>query len=108
MVYFGSFGVEHVPEEIKEFARNKNIIAKIFRVLANTSVMCVYFWIGFTDFMLAGKIFTAFISLFSSYDGVCFLEKNGNMILSYFKEVDKINLTHQKKIRLNEITEIEN
>ena len=28
--YFNSFGVEHVPEEIKEFVENKNIIANIF------------------------------------------------------------------------------
>ena len=31
IVYFDSFGVEHVPEEIKEFVRNKNIKANIFR-----------------------------------------------------------------------------
>ena len=24
IVYFDSFGVEHIPEEIKEFVRNKN------------------------------------------------------------------------------------
>ena len=30
VVYFNSFGVEYVPEEIKEFIRNKNIIANIF------------------------------------------------------------------------------
>ena len=30
IVYFDSFGVEHVPEEIKELAENKNIIANIF------------------------------------------------------------------------------
>ena len=29
------FGVEHVPKEIKEFIRNKNIKAYIFRVQAN-------------------------------------------------------------------------
>ena len=28
--YFDGFGVEHVPEEIKEFVRNKNIKANIF------------------------------------------------------------------------------
>ena len=32
IVYFDSFGVEHVPEEIKKFIGNKNIIANIFRV----------------------------------------------------------------------------
>ena len=30
IVYFDSFGVEHDPEEIKEFVRNKNIITNIF------------------------------------------------------------------------------
>ena len=29
-VYFESFGVEHVPEEIKEFIDNKDIKANIF------------------------------------------------------------------------------
>ena len=40
IVYFDSFGVEHAPKEIKEFAGNKNIIANIFQVQANDSVMC--------------------------------------------------------------------
>ena len=30
IVYFDSFGVEHIPEEIKEFIENKNIKANIF------------------------------------------------------------------------------
>ena len=30
IVYFNSFGVEHVPERIKEFIGNKNIKANIF------------------------------------------------------------------------------
>ena len=32
IAYFESFGVEYVPEEIKEFVGNKNIKAKIFRI----------------------------------------------------------------------------
>ena len=62
--YFNSFGVEHVPEETKEFVGNKNIIANIFRVQANNSIMCGYFCIGFIDFMLAGKKLTDFNSFF--------------------------------------------
>ena len=30
IVYFDSFGVEYIPEEIKEFIGNKNIKANIF------------------------------------------------------------------------------
>ena len=54
IVCFDSFGVEHVPEEIKEFIGNKNIKANIFRVQANNSVMCEYFCIGFIDVILVG------------------------------------------------------
>ena len=82
IVYFDKFGVEHVPEEIKEFVGNENIIANIFRVQPNNSVMCGYFCIGFIDFMLAGKKLTDFTSLFSTHD----FEKNDNIILSYFKD----------------------
>ena len=65
IVYFDSFGVEHILEEIKEFinrcslnsspSQNKNIKTNIFRVQSNNSVMCGYFCIGFIDFMLAGN-----------------------------------------------------
>ena len=40
IVSFDSFCDEHVPGEIKEFVRNKNIIANMFRVQTNNSVMC--------------------------------------------------------------------
>ena len=45
VVYFDSFGVEHIPEEIKEFIKNKNIKANIFWVQANDSIMCGYLFI---------------------------------------------------------------
>ena len=65
IVYFDSFGVEHFPEEIKEFIGNKNIITNIFQVQASDSVMCEYFCNGFIDLMLAGKKLTDFTNLFS-------------------------------------------
>ena len=68
IVYFDNFGFEHVPEEIKKFVGNKNIIANIFRVQANNSVTCGHFCIGFIDFMLAGKKRTDFRSMFPLYD----------------------------------------
>ena len=39
IVCFDSFGVEYVPEEIKEFIEHKNIKANIFRVKANNSMI---------------------------------------------------------------------
>ena len=55
IIYFDSFGVEHIPKEIKKFIGNKNIISNIFRIQSNNSIICGYLWIGFIDFMLAGK-----------------------------------------------------
>ena len=82
IVCFDSFGVEHIPKEIKNFIRNKNIKANIYPVQANDSVMCGYFCIGFIDFMLAGKTLTDYTSLFSPHD----FDKNDQIILSYFKD----------------------
>ena len=68
IVYFDSFGVEHIPEEIKKFIGNKNIKTNIFRVQEINSVMCGYFCIGFIDFMLAGKKLIDYTNLFSPND----------------------------------------
>ena len=81
IVYFDSFGVEHIPEEMKKFIGNTNIKANIFRVQANNSVMCVYFCIGFIDFMFANKTLTDYTNLFSPND----FDKNDQIILSFFK-----------------------
>ena len=82
IVYFDSFGVEHIPEEIKEYIGNKKIKANIFQVQANDSIICGYFCIGFIDFMLAGKKLIDFTNLFSPHD----FKKNDSIILSYFKD----------------------
>ena len=64
--YFDSFGVEHIPKEIKAFIdRSLSITTNIFRIQAYNSIMCGYFCIGFIDFKLAGKTLTEFTNLFS-------------------------------------------
>ena len=80
VTYFNSFGVEHIPKEIKTFINNKNIKTNIFRIQAYDSIMCGYFCIGFTDFMLAGKTLTEFNNLFSPNN----FKKNDHTILNYF------------------------
>ena len=82
IVYFDSFGVEHIPEKIKKFIGNRNIKANIFRVQANNSVMYGYFCFGFIDFMLAGITLIDYTNLFSPSD----FNKNDSIILSYFKD----------------------
>ena len=80
VTYFDSFGVEHIPKEIKTFINNKNIKTNIFRMQAYDSIMCRYFCIGFIDFMLAGKTLTEFTNLFPLND----LKKNDDTTLNCF------------------------
>ena len=85
IVFFDSFGVEYIPNKIKEFIEelsgNKNIKTNIFRLQEDNSIMCGYFCIGFINFMLAGKKLTDYTNLFSPYD----FKKDDRIILSYFK-----------------------
>ena len=51
MVYFDSFGIEHIPKEINKFINNNTtkssaiarIKSNIFRIEAYDSIMCGYF-----------------------------------------------------------------
>ena len=40
VTYFNSFGVEHIPKEIKTFISNKNIKTNTFKIQAFDSIMC--------------------------------------------------------------------
>ena len=78
--YFNSFGVEHIPKEIRTFIGNKNIKTNIFRIQDYGSTMCRYLCTGFIDYMLAGKILTEFANLFSPNNFI----RNDYIILEYF------------------------
>ena len=60
--------------------RSLSITTNIFIIQAYDSIMCGYFYIGFIDFMLAGKIVTEFQNLFSPNN----FKKNDDIILKYF------------------------
>ena len=80
VIYFDSFGVEHIPKEIKKFIDNKNIIANIFRIQAYDSIMCGYFCMGFINFMCKGKSLADNTNIFSPNN----FKTNGDIILNYF------------------------
>ena len=80
VTYFDSFGVEHIPKEIKKFINSKNIIANILRLQPYDSIMCGYFCIGFINLMLKDKKLTDFTNLFSPND----FTKDDDIILNYF------------------------
>ena len=83
ITYFCSFGVEHIPKEIKKFINGSlSITTNIFRIQAYDSIMCGYFCIGFIDFMFQGTTLIKYTNLFSPNN----FKKNDSIILSYFKD----------------------
>ena len=80
VIYFHSFGVEHIAKKIMKFIGNKNIIKNIYRIQAYDSIMCGYFCIGFINFMFNDKSLTDYTNLLSPND----FNKNDNIILEYF------------------------
>ena len=82
ITYFDSFGVEHIPKEIKKFIDSKNVISNIFRIQAYDSILCGYFCTGFINFMFKDKSLTDYKNIFSPNN----FKKNDDIILSYFKD----------------------
>ena len=81
VIYFDSFGIEHIPEEINKFIGNKKIKASIFRIQAYDSIMCGYFCIEFINYMLKGKKLLDYTNLFSPND----FKENDQVIKRIFK-----------------------
>ena len=89
VIYFDSFGIEHIPEEINKFINNdmtkpsslKLIKSNIFRIQAYDSIMCGYFCIEFINYMLKGKKLLDYTNLFSPND----FKKNDRIIKRIFK-----------------------
>ena len=80
VTYFDSFGIEHIPQEVKKFIGNKNMTTNIYRIQNYNSIMCSYFCIGFIDYMFMGKSLTDYTNLFSPSN----FKKNDDIILNYF------------------------
>ena len=90
VIYFDSFGIEHIPKEINKFIRskelgsavgNKEIKVNIFRIQAYDSIMCGYFCIEIINYMLKGKTLLDYTNLFSPND----FKKNDRIIKRIFK-----------------------
>ena len=89
MVYFDSFGIEHILKGINKFINNdtrkssslKRIKSDIFRIQAYDSIMCVYFRVEFINYMLKGETLLDYTNLFLPND----FKKNDRIIKRIFK-----------------------
>ena len=81
LIYFDSFGIEHIPKEINKFIGNKDIDASIFRLQAYDSIMCGHYCIELINYMFKGKTLLDYTNLFSPND----FKKNDQVIKKYLK-----------------------
>ena len=81
VIYFDSFGIEHIPKEINKFIGNKEIKGNIFIIQAYDSIMCGYVCIEFINCMLKRKTLLDYTNLFSPND----FKKNDRVIKRIYK-----------------------
>ena len=79
VIYFDSFGIEHIPREINKFINN-NIESNNLEY-RRTIQLCVDFCIEVINYMLKGKTLLDYTNLFSPND----IKKNDRIIKRIFK-----------------------
>ena len=81
-VYFDSFGIEYILQEVLNKFKDKSITHNIFRIQDNGSIMCRFYCIAFIEYVVAGNALLDYTNLFSPND----FKKNGKIIYNYFKD----------------------
>ena len=79
VIYFDSFGFEHIPKEIRKFIGHKNVKTNIYIMQAHDLIICRHLGIGYIDFMLKGKSLLEYEIFFSPNK-----KKNDKIILRCF------------------------
>ena len=102
VTYFDSFGVEHIPKEIRTFMGNKNKKRNIFRIQTYDSIICRYFCIKFIIFILPGKTLTEFTNRWKWDFIVHGFHETPNM----YSDLNTVPLSDQQQFRLKKINEM--
>ena len=70
--------IEYIPQIVLNKVKVKSTTHKKFRMQSDDSIMCEFYCIGFTEYMLAEKTLLGYINLFS----LNHYEKNDCTLLS--------------------------
>ena len=82
-MYFDSFGIEYISQEVLSKIKDKSITQNIFRTQSDDFIMCGFYYIAFIEYMIVGRNLLHYNSLFSPND----YEKNNKIIYMYFKDI---------------------
>ena len=67
-LYFDSFGINYILQEVLCKIKDKSIIHNIFRIQDDGSIMCGFYCITFIEYMLTGRTLLDYSNLFSPND----------------------------------------
>ena len=81
-MYFDSFEIKHIPQEILRKIKDKSITHSIFRIQSDDSIMWRFYCSAFVKYMIKGKTLLDYTNLFSPVD----YQKNDKIIYKYFKD----------------------
>ena len=81
-VFFDSFGVKYIPEEVLSKMKDKVIAHNIFRIRDDDSIICGFYCIAFIGYILVGKMLLDDTKLFFRNDN----EKNDKIICKYIRD----------------------
>ena len=81
-VYFDSFGIQCIIQEVFSKIKDKSINHNIFRIQDNDSIMSGFYCIAFIEYILAGKTLLDYTNLFS----LNYYKKNDRIMCKYFKD----------------------
>ena len=81
-VFFDSFEVKYIPEEVLSKMKDKVIAHNIFRIRDDDSIICGFYCIAFIGYILVGKMLLDDTKLFSRNDN----KKNDKIICKYIRD----------------------
>ena len=81
-IYFDSFGIEYIPQEVLNKINDKSITHNIFRIQDNKSIMCGFSCITLKEYLFARKTLLHYTNLFFLND----YKKNDKIIYKYCKD----------------------
>ena len=81
-VYFDSFGIEYIPQEVLSKIKDKSITHNILRIQDIEFIICGFYCIVFIEYMLVGKTILDYTKLFLQNDH----KKNDRIIYKCFKD----------------------
>ena len=81
-IYFDSFGIKYIPQEVLSKIKDKSFKHNTFRIQNDDSIMCEFYCIAFIEYMLEEKTLLYYTNLFSLND----YKRNENIIYKHFKE----------------------